>query len=46
MRSNQGLQADGGTAVVFGLVVQSPVGGSAAPAAERERCYDFQCQEW
>jgi hypothetical protein len=32
--SNKGLQADGGTAVVRGAVVLSPVGGSAAPAAE------------
>jgi hypothetical protein len=31
---NKGLQADGGTAVVFGLVAQSEVGGSSAPAAE------------
>ena len=27
------------------LVVQPEVVGGAAPAAERERCYDFQCQE-
>jgi hypothetical protein len=32
--SNQGLQADGGPAVVFGSVVPSLVSGSAAPAAE------------
>jgi hypothetical protein len=27
------------------LVVQLEVVGGAAPAAERERCYDFRCQE-